>query len=149
MTFENLFGKTVRKKRKEQGLTQQDLADMINVSKRTIQNAEGGKAITFITGLRLMDALQIDVFQFREALYKEFRFIPVSNTCRDENGNLYPSYGIDVEEFTNSEWITTSHISDVSVDAREVRTLTALCNKYKLSPIHLQDFIEDMVGVLY
>lgn len=146
MIFEELFGKTIQEKRKAQGFTQQDLADMINVSKRTIQNAESGKAITFVTGLRLIDTLQIDVSQFREALYKEFRFIPIPGTCLDEDGNLHPSYGISVEEFINSEWVTTSHIDDVSLNIREVRDLAMRCNKYKLQPIHLRDIIEDHIG---
>ena len=57
-------------------------------------------------------------------------------TIIDENGKTIKTYGI-----TCGNRI----IKDISIDKKKVEQLVELCNKNKLSPIHLDDVIDDFL----
>ncbi len=54
-------------------------------------------------------------------------------------GINYISYGINL--YNNGKCI--KHIPNVFTDKITAETFINLCNKHKLSPIHLEDFIDD------
>lgn len=56
------FATVIKNRREDLGLTQEDLADLANVSKSSIQNYEHGKSIPSSCNMRaLAEALSIDV----------------------------------------------------------------------------------------
>ena len=57
-------------------------------------------------------------------------------TIIDENGKTIKTYGISCGNRT---------IKDISTNKKKVERLVELCNKNKLSPIHLDDVIDDFL----
>ena len=57
-------------------------------------------------------------------------------TIIDEDGNAIESYGITCGE---------REIKDISTNKQKVENLIHLCNEKKLSPIHLDDIIDDFL----
>ncbi len=64
----------------------------------------------------------------------EYYFKEEKNT--DENGNIYISYSVGNDDF---------YIHDVFISKRKAEKFVRLCNRLKLSPIHLKDVIEDFI----
>lgn len=54
----------------------------------------------------------------------------------DEDGNSHLTYGISDDERS---------FSDISTDKSKIERLVMLCNEQKISPIHLDDVIEDFL----
>ena len=59
-----------------------------------------------------------------------------SSKIKDEQGVSYDTYGISYEDI---------EIQDVSTDKTKVEKLVNLCNELDLSPIHLNDVLEDFL----
>ena len=59
----------------------------------------------------------------------------------DENGEIRLAYGIKLIQAGE----TKCRISDVTCSYPEIRKLCSLCNRHKLSPMHLEDIIEDFL----
>jgi len=57
-------------------------------------------------------------------------------TIIDEDGNSIKTYGITCENRV---------IKDISTDKKKVESLIKLCNENNLSPIHLDDVIDDFL----
>lgn len=60
---------------------------------------------------------------------------------KDEDIGRYISYGIDVVE---NEAVLRS-VKDITTDEARLSGLVDLCNKLQLSPVHLDDVIEDFL----
>lgn len=58
------------------------------------------------------------------------------STVTDENNSEHDTYGITCGERT---------IKDISTDKQRIEALIELCNSLELSPIHLDDVIEDFL----
>ena len=54
----------------------------------------------------------------------------------------YRSYGLVVKE----DDTTLKQIDDVSLEKNDVVNLVKLCNKLELSPVHIDDVIEDFMA---
>lgn len=54
----------------------------------------------------------------------------------DENGKKHNTYGISYKE---------REVKDISTDKHKIEKLVNLCNELELSPIHLDDVIEDFL----
>lgn len=67
------------------------------------------------------------------------QYILVEEEITNEDIGTYTSYGI---ELRYGEEII-DRISDIDTDREGVENLCKLCNKLKLSPIHLKDVVED------
>ena len=74
-------------------------------------------------------------------IYERIRGITVSE------GRCYTTYGIAARLPHDSEQdgITIAAIPDVSTDMAEVDALVARCNRLALSPVHLNDVVEDFL----
>ena len=57
MSIKNLLGKRIKEIRKERGLTQEEFAEMINISQRTLSGIEIGK--NFLTSQTLDRILEV------------------------------------------------------------------------------------------
>ncbi|MBQ7450418.1 helix-turn-helix transcriptional regulator [bacterium] len=57
MSIKNLLGKRIKEIRKEHGLTQEEFAEMINISQRTLSGIEVGK--NFLTSQTLDKILEV------------------------------------------------------------------------------------------
>lgn len=57
-------------------------------------------------------------------------------TIIDQNGNAVETYGITCDD---------REIKDISTNKEKVESLINLCNKNNLSPMHLDDVIEDFL----
>ena len=75
-----------------------------------------------------------------------FTYFINENTVRDENGINHTVYGISVSESSGRIYLA---YPDVFFERQKAETLCNLCNKYKLSPIHLKDVIEDALTEQY
>ena len=62
-------------------------------------------------------------------------------------GKRYTTYGIAARLPHDSEQdgITIAAIPDISTDMAEVDALVARCNRLALSPVHLNDVVEDFL----
>ena len=60
----------------------------------------------------------------------------IKSVIKDEDGNFHDTYGISNE---------TRQIKDISVDKEKVERLVSLCNSLNLSPMHLDDVVEDFL----
>ena len=74
-------------------------------------------------------------------IYERIRGITVSE------GKRYTTYGIAARLPHDSEQdgITIAAILDVSTDGEAVDALVARCNRLALSPVHLNDVVEDFL----
>ena len=59
-----------------------------------------------------------------------------TSTVSDEDGINHKTYGITYQE---------KEIFDISTNKEKIKNLIALCNEQKLSPIHLNDVIDDFL----
>lgn len=57
----------------------------------------------------------------------------------------YISFGIIVCDITTEKKQEMFRVSDVAVDKMVVKTMSELCTKEQLEPIHLYDVIEDTI----
>ena len=58
-----------RQHRLNAGLTQQDLADSVGVTERTIRNLEAGRAVSWLTVQAVLRALHLEIVPARFALW--------------------------------------------------------------------------------
>lgn len=58
------------------------------------------------------------------------------STITDENGTKHDTYGISYAD---------KEIKDISTEKKKVEKLVSLCNNLSLSPIHINDVIEDFL----
>ncbi len=62
-------------------------------------------------------------------------------------GKRYMTYGIVARVLCGSEQnsVTVASVPDISTDMAEVDALVARCNRLALSPVHLNDVVEDFL----
>lgn len=62
-------------------------------------------------------------------------------------GKRYTTYGIAARVLCDSEQnnVTVASVPDISTDMAEVDALVARCNRLALSPVHLNDVVEDFL----
>ena len=62
-------------------------------------------------------------------------------------GKCYTTYGIAARALCGSEQnsVTVASVPDISTDGEAVDALVARCNRLALSPIHLNDVVEDFL----
>ncbi len=62
-------------------------------------------------------------------------------------GKRYTTYGIAARALCGSEQnsVTVASVPDISTDMAEVDALVARCNRLALSPVHLNDVVEDFL----
>lgn len=60
----------------------------------------------------------------------------IKSKVNDEDGNIFDTYGISYKEIV---------IEDISTNKTNVEKLVRLCNELELSPIHLNDVVEDFL----
>ncbi|MBQ4327978.1 MAG: hypothetical protein IJC32_06160 [Clostridia bacterium] len=74
-------------------------------------------------------------------IYERIRGITVSE------GKRYTTYGIVARALCGSEQnsVTVASVPDISTDMAEVDALVARCNRLALSPVHLNDVVEDFL----
>jgi hypothetical protein len=58
------------------------------------------------------------------------------------------TYGIACVEEDDGIKELISQIPDVSTNLKEVEQLVTLCNEQQLSPIHLQDVVDDLLATV-
>ena len=58
---------------------------------------------------------------------------------------VYRSYGIHVFEIAGVHIRPVATIHDITTKEDDAHTFVAMCNRYQLSPIHLQDFAQDFI----
>ena len=58
------------------------------------------------------------------------------STITDENGTKHDTYGISYAD---------KEIKDISTEKKKIEKLVSLCNNLSLSPIHINDVIEDFL----
>lgn len=66
------------------------------------------------------------------------------DTVYDSIGNEFVAYGIEVVR-DGDHTKTMKSVPAVSIDKEAVESVVSLCNKVKLSPIHLEDVIMDEI----
>jgi hypothetical protein len=69
------------------------------------------------------------------------QYLPFREELHSDDIGTYVSYGIRV---LDSQGNMIESISDVSVDKNFVTELCYLWTRYQLSPIHIQDILEDI-----
>ena len=62
------LGIYIRELRRNQGMTQKNLCEELNLDPKTLIRAEAGKNITLLTAFEIADALNIDMKQLFEML---------------------------------------------------------------------------------
>ena len=74
-------------------------------------------------------------------IYERIRGITVSE------GRCYTTYGIAARALCGSEQnnVTVASVPDISTDGEAVDVLVAHCNRLALSPVHLNDVVEDFL----
>ena len=74
-------------------------------------------------------------------IYERIRGITVSE------GRCYTTYGIVARALCGSEQnsVTVASAPDISTDGEAVDALVARCNRLALSPVHLNDVVEDFL----
>lgn len=70
-----------------------------------------------------------------------YRYVPVEEHLKDEDGNIYVSYGISARMIDDE----IAFVSDISTDHEKVKRIAELCTERELSPEHLQDVIDDFL----
>jgi len=58
------FGEYLKQLRLNEGLTQYNVASFINVSRNSLQNAESGRNVTFLTISKLADFYELSLSEF-------------------------------------------------------------------------------------
>ena len=76
----------------------------------------------------------------------EYHIVPEHYTHPDTG--TYLSYGIRVFETNRMHTCATAHIHDVTTIPSEIERLTEQFNRCQLSPIHLEDAIQDYLAKL-
>lgn len=63
-----------------------------------------------------------------------------------EDSNTYSTYGISLSKLSPAgKWIIIRWVEDITTNHQSILTLVDKCNKYLLSPIHLDDIIYDFL----
>ena len=72
----------------------------------------------------------------------EYEYVAVEECIDDEETGGYISFGISA--YYRGEQV--AHVSDVSTDNEAVCRLVERCNEAALSPMHLEDVVEDFLA---
>ncbi len=72
----------------------------------------------------------------------EYKYSICSGIYRLE-GKAHIGYGISVTDIDSNGEI--AKIEDISTSKEDIEKLVALCNSLQLSPLHIQDVIEDFL----
>ncbi len=67
----------------------------------------------------------------------------ISEHCSLPDTGRYLTFGIQAFEVTNSHLRPAASVHDITTIQTEAEYLAQLCNRYQLSPIHLDEFIAD------
>lgn len=163
------FSTVLYKYRKAHRLTQEDLAEHLNISTRWYQNLESGKklpgndlmlnliAYLGIDGRDLRDEGDIppdekdpmvalrnipDPLPSKDVLYQ---YSLVRDTLLSPESGCHQTYGIDVDKLTAEGCEFYRRVSDISTDRRLVQKLVFECNLNRLLPEQLDEVIDDAV----
>lgn len=127
---ENL-GKRIKILRLVMKETQEEFAEHCEISSETVSLLERGR---FLPRLETLKKITEYTHLTIGALFNDYLYI-----AEKENNKTHTTYGIKVYE--NNKVIKT--IPGVFLDKTEALKFVAVCNRIQLSPVHLENFIED------
>ncbi len=82
----------------------------------------------------------------KEKLLARFcRYRIISENCVSCDLVQYTAYGIQAISTNKEDEQVYSTVSDISTDQRQVAEMVRKFNKFRLSPVHLLDAVEDML----
>ena len=73
-------------------------------------------------------------------------YLVIEEQLYHEDIGEYTSYGIQGIYATYGVYKEVAFVSDVVCDRKKTAEIAALCTRLQLSPIHLIDVVEDMIG---
>ena len=89
----------------------------------------------------MADIVRCETENIRHLTGKKWHYSTVSQQLYSADLGLYHTYGIKVEGY-----MQTYILSDVSLRREAAEQMVSLFNRYQLSPLHLQDAVEDMLS---
>lgn len=76
-----------------------------------------------------------------EVFFMDIKYLLTKDSIENENGDRYIGYGIEI----TVDGVSVRRIADIYTDEATARAFVSRCNRLHLSPLHIDDVIEDEI----
>lgn len=74
-----------------------------------------------------------------------YKYSVIKGIYTNNEGEEYTAYGVVLFKKSNKRYTAIKIVQDIFFDYKKAKDFVVLCNRNELSPIHLDDVIEDIL----